>query len=399
MQIEPPIELYPQRPNPFARLPLYIAFLILSGALIFGLLMLIPVPQTVFKITRAEGLEILPQGQKLWRLANTGEEIHAGDRIRTYQIGWADLATQNAALKIIGNSEIEISRLYLWDQRRPQLHLIRGYFYAAAETPGMEITVGQIAPEIIQSPLFTAMTLSTTQGKCAVGFTPSIGSAQIYTLEKSLHLKSWFPWREILLPEKQTAEIFIHPFSSEITKLSESEIARLQNGFKTIALTSTLPQPEKPAQKVKPMTPPAAKSGGLNAWDLNSFSLYKTKSSTAEWSQGKFQYEVPGPESIAGVTFHHKEINASPFQFINLQIQPIENLTYPEVLRIEIKSGDRVLRVLTTPLSGIASDKGIRFPIRFTAANPLTEISLIVTHAKAGTSKKGGFHVMDLSFT
>jgi hypothetical protein len=405
MKIEPPLELRRRRPNFLARFFSYIGFLMVSAALGFGLLMLVPVSQPVFKLTQAEGVEIYQRTEKTWREATKGEEVKTGTRLRTYNVGWADLVTEGVDLKLIGGSEIEISRLYIWD-RRPQLHLLRGFFYARTQDPGLALAMGQIAPAVFKSPFFSALSLFTIKGKIAGGFDPSLGHARVYAVENPVQLHAWFPWKEEILQEKQSAEIFTHPYSLQMTPLSESEIERLEDGIKKIAPVSKAPATAPSSTPaVVPVQSPASSSAAAtvsspsspNAWDLNSFSLYKTKSSAAEWHQNEFRYDVPSPESVAGITFNHAEVDASKYKILKMKIEPIENTTLPEILRIEIKSGERVLRVLTSKLKPAGGE--LQFPLRLAPTPPLSGLTLVVTHAKAGAAKRGGFRLSELSFS
>ena len=149
--------------------------------------------------------------------------------------------------------------------------------------------------------------------------------------------------------------------------------------------------------KKKPGLPKTPQTDEPGPWDLNSFYLYKTKSSQAAWAESKFRYQVPMPESIAGVIFTHAEVDASKFKSLKIQINRMEEQPYPENLRIEMRSGERVLRVFTAELNG--TEQEFSFPIRFSAPSLLSEIALIITHTKAGSAKEGGFQIRRLSLS
>lgn len=144
--------------------------------------------------------------------------------------------------------------------------------------------------------------------------------------------------------------------------------------------------------RIHPSKPPGA-------WDLSSPALFKTKSSAAQWQNETFYYEVPNPESLAGVIFSAKgEIDASKFKALRIQIDKTAGFPGPEFLRIEMKSGDRVLRVFSTALSG-GEKEMLQFPVRFSSPTPVTEIALLVSYAKAGAAKKGGLGIREISFS
>jgi hypothetical protein len=409
MRIEPPIELYPRRRNPIAAFFVFLLWASVVGMAVYVILLCIPVSQPSYVLTDAEGAEIYRN--KAWKPLKSGDSIEGGDRIRAYKIGWADLSSSEIALKLIGGSEMNISKFYIWT-RKPKIELEKGYVYAVTENSELVISAGALATNSFTFPLLSFFDVTIApKSKIAVGLSPANGHARVYAVENSAAIQTWIPKQLTSLEEGKSSEIFMQPFSLRTAAVEPAEAVRLAESFKKINLVKkpakkempSAPKDEAPAAKPAPEVPAASQETVKSSfkdspWNLDSPSLFKTKSSEAEWTKGHFEYNVPNPESIAGVIFKaQKEIDASQFKTLKIQITPVEGLGFPETLRIEMKSEEKILRVFTAKLKGSAEE--LQFPVRFSATTPVTEISLLVTHAKAGTSKKGGFQVSGLSFS
>lgn len=144
--------------------------------------------------------------------------------------------------------------------------------------------------------------------------------------------------------------------------------------------------------------PPAAAPLKAGTWDLNSPTVFKTKSSSAEWLKPEFHYEVPSPLSIAGINFHTPgKVDASKFRALKITASTAADLENPDSVRIEMKAGDQTLRVFGIKLKGMP-EENFQFPLHFKLPTTITEISFVVTHAKAGAAKKGGFGITELAF-
>jgi hypothetical protein len=409
MRIEPPIDLYYRRPNPILAFFSYAGAFILFAFLAFSVAALIPVRQPAYELTSAEGTEIYSVREEIWQPARAGDTLRAGDRLRTYKIGWAEISAKGLAVKLIGGSEMEISRRYLWN-RGPVLHLSEGYAYVLTERPGVALSIGHRLGRV-SSTFLPFVTASLPEGKFAAAWDPLRGRARIYAVENTLKVRSAFPWKRVTLEAGNTVEVLPQPFLMEVTPFENNEAQRLKDGFKKIrplpAAPETAPSPavpekiQKPAPEVPQPAAAAPKNTGKSQgqWNLDTPSLFKTKSSAAEWTQGQFRYDVPNPESIAGVIFSSNgDLDASQFKTLQIQIRKTAGSASPDFLRIELKSADRTLRAFSAALGAGNSDT-LQFPLRFSTATQVTEISLLVTHAKAGTAKKGGFQVTGISLS
>ncbi len=155
---------------------------------------------------------------------------------------------------------------------------------------------------------------------------------------------------------------------------------------------------DRPASK--PLEPLKMPSDNSFHADLRSLLIYKTKRSRAVLKDGEFFYGLPDPESVAGLSVpFEKGLEVSGFKILRLKIRTLKNQALPDNLRLELKSSRQTLRALPAKLSGASSSQTLQFPLRFKSATALKEIAILISYAKAGEAKSGGFQITDLSFS
>ncbi len=325
-----------------------------------------------------------------WAPAQRGGTLKAGDKIRTAAKGEVDLRIPNQIqLRIKENSEIEVRKPGFFDRSlRYRLYLVKGSLIGNTDKQfeGKRLE--------ISTPVMVAAVRGTT---FQIEMDSQTNQAVLRVLEGSVKVKGTKSWKTITVKELEKTEVTKGKTAKPL-KITRQEWNQLKEGYELREKSAAMEAIQLDLSK---------EAGSLFkkfVFDHGTFFTpnfgFADREFIHEKDSGKvffkLSYDVFPAGSFVGMYIKTRYLDLAKFKGISFQIRGNAEEGYPQAVKIEFKNGSSIVRAFV-PRDFKETWQTVEYPLRFTRAAPITEVTFVVSNEKSGDHKKGAIYVQDFN--
>ena len=335
-------------------------------------------------------VEIYSAQAKAWLPAKRGETIRVNDKIRTAPGAEIDIRVPDQIrIRIKESSEAVIKKPNLLDRAlRYRLHLLRGSLLGSTDKKfkGKRLEVS--------TPVLVAAVRGTT---FQIEMNPENRESAVRVLEGTVKVKSFRGLKTVTVRSLEKTEIKGKTPLSKPIRVSRQEWNKLKEGYELFEKSAAVEARQLDLSK---------QAGNLFHYVFDHGTFYTPNFGFAdrefirEEGTGKvylkISYDVFPTGSFVGMYIKIRDFDLARFKSVEFQVRGEPEEGYPDSVKIEMKSGTGVVRAFV-PRDFKQTWQSFQFPLRFSRATSLSEVTIVFANEKAGDHKKGSLYFRDFT--